>query len=79
MRLPHSDDMHQRRVAGFDRSKKTRLHSSAAHILSRSSEPLCFHLGAVAMLQALFGAAKSADQIADLFTTYFGGGALQQQ
>jgi hypothetical protein len=76
MRLPHSDDMHQRCVAGFDRSKKT---CSAAHILSRSSEPLCVHLGAVAMLQALFGAAKSADQIADLFTTYFGGGALQQQ
>ena len=28
MRLPHDVDMHQRRVAGFDRSKNARRHSS---------------------------------------------------
>jgi len=34
MRFPHSDDMHQRRVAGFERSKNTRRHSSDAHIFT---------------------------------------------
>jgi hypothetical protein len=35
IQFPHNVDKHHRRVVGFDLSKNTRRHSSAAQILSR--------------------------------------------
>jgi hypothetical protein len=53
--LPQRSDEHQRRFAGFDRSKKTQRHSGESHIFSRSSRAVSPRK--VALIGVLLGGA----------------------